>query len=632
MAESTFKLYSKRRRSRALLAQAGLGVLIVVLLFGISYAAVRIIYGQPLLRARAAVSAAPPAQPGEVPAPGPALESQPHAPSVTAAVSVQAWNTETPVERTLDADVTASDARLLAVPENGRVSDDYFRDALFIGDSVTQGFAWYPEYRDWMRVCAYKGVNPQSILQNYVGQRADGTKIEMWDEINVQQDVANIYILLGANALLQQTDDGFLKFYGELLDKLRVRFPDTPIYVQSITPTTQEYGEKKPQLEREHLKLINNAIAKLAVSKGRTWQGATACTCSTAPNTARGWITLPHTPYTARTTRSSPWRTGAHTVSTPANILWRHQFGKQYQAVQSAQQTPPQPDASGAGGSWRAHCGAFVRHFLFVGEDHPRPACVPGARRAAGRGPAIVRKHAACAGKRIYALRRRCAGGGRPAGGSGARAGLEHGSACGAHAGKRRYCQRFPPVGRACQRQAVCAYKSTSPNQVLQNFVGQRPDGSRIEMWDDIKVQSPSNIYVLYGTNALISQSDEAFLKYYSDLLDKLRERFAGVPIYVQSITPTTAEQGVKQPPLENGHIRLINNAIAKLAVSKGLYYLDAQEALADADGNLRGDYVGTYDGIHMNPTGYAAWADYILTHTVYSDYNKQFVTEGPYA
>ena len=34
MAESTFKLYSKRRRSRALLAQAGLGVLIVALLFG----------------------------------------------------------------------------------------------------------------------------------------------------------------------------------------------------------------------------------------------------------------------------------------------------------------------------------------------------------------------------------------------------------------------------------------------------------------------------------------------------------------------------------------------------------------------------------------------------------------------
>ena len=178
----------------------------------------------------------------------------------------------------------------------------------------------------------------------------------------------------------------------------------------------------------------------------------------------------------------------------------------------------------------------------------------------------------------------------------------------------------------------VCAYKSTSPNQVLQNFVGQRPDGSRIEMWDDIKIQNPSNIYVLYGTNALISQSDEAFLKYYGDLLDKLRERFPNVPIYVQSITPTTAAQGAKQPPLENGHIRAVNEAIARMATEKGLYYLNAQEALTDADGNLRADYTGTVDGIHMNPTGYAAWADYLLTHTVYSAYNAQFVTAGPYA
>lgn len=178
---------------------------------------------------------------------------------------------------------------------------------------------------------------------------------------------------------------------------------------------------------------------------------------------------------------------------------------------------------------------------------------------------------------------------------------------------------------------AVCAYKSTSPNQVLQNFVGSRPDGTRIEMWDDINIQTPGNIYLLFGTNALLQQSDEAFLKYYGDLMDKLRERFAGVPIYVQSITPTTAEQGVKQPPLENGHIRAINNEVARLAREKGLYYLDAQEALADSAGNLRADYVGTYDGIHMNPTGYAAWADYILTHTVYSDANAAFVTEGPY-
>ena len=86
----------------------------------------------------------------------------------------------------------------------------------------------------------------------------------------------------------------------------------------------------------------------------------------------------------------------------------------------------------------------------------------------------------------------------------------------------------------------VCAYKSTSPNQVLQNFVGQRPDGSRIEMWDDIKVQSPSNIYVLYGTNALISQSDEAFLKYYSDQMC-IRDRLGPVQQTDASYTQPSA-------------------------------------------------------------------------------------------
>lgn len=178
----------------------------------------------------------------------------------------------------------------------------------------------------------------------------------------------------------------------------------------------------------------------------------------------------------------------------------------------------------------------------------------------------------------------------------------------------------------------VCAYKSTSPNQVLQNYEGQRPDGSRVAMWDDINQQAPDNIYVLYGTNALISQSDEAFLKYYGDLLDRLRERFPTVPIYVQSITPTTAAQGAKQPALENGHIRQVNAAIARMASEKGLYYLNAQEALTDTEGNLRADYTGTVDGIHMNPKGYAEWADYLLTHTVYSKYNAQFLVEGPYA
>ena len=44
-----FKARARRRRNRILLAEAGLAVLIVALLFGISYTMVKMIHGEPVL-------------------------------------------------------------------------------------------------------------------------------------------------------------------------------------------------------------------------------------------------------------------------------------------------------------------------------------------------------------------------------------------------------------------------------------------------------------------------------------------------------------------------------------------------------------------------------------------------------
>lgn len=118
-----YKVHSKRRRNQTLLVQAGLGVLIVALLFGISYSSVKIIHG-------------PACVPGARRAAGRGARHRPKARRLApesvstpsgggaqevggrpeAAAPVQAWNTEVPVERTLESDVTASDSRLLAVP------------------------------------------------------------------------------------------------------------------------------------------------------------------------------------------------------------------------------------------------------------------------------------------------------------------------------------------------------------------------------------------------------------------------------------------------------------------------------------------------------------------------------------
>mgnify|MGYP000585869633 CR=1 FL=1 len=120
-----YKVHSKRRRNQTLLVQAGLGVLIVALLFGISYSSVKIIHGQPVFPVRGAQQDG--GQPSsESTPPAPESVSTPSGGGAQevggrpeAAAPVQAWNTEVPVERTLESDVTASDSRLLAVPEYG---------------------------------------------------------------------------------------------------------------------------------------------------------------------------------------------------------------------------------------------------------------------------------------------------------------------------------------------------------------------------------------------------------------------------------------------------------------------------------------------------------------------------------
>jgi len=260
------------RRTGTIAAQVSLSVLLIALIFCIAHVIVCLLYGESawatVKNLLPPTAAQPPSESDSLPEP-PQEDIAPFPSGQGADIDADAlpeWNVGERIGG-MRSGVADSDARLLAAPANGRVSDDYFRDALFIGDSVTQGFGWYPQYKDWLHVCAYKGVNPQTILQNYIGQRPDGSEIEMWDEINIQQNVANIYILLGANALLQQSDEAFLKYYSDLLDRLRARFPMVPIYVQSLTPTTLERGQRQPGLARDHLLEINNAVAQMAVSK-----------------------------------------------------------------------------------------------------------------------------------------------------------------------------------------------------------------------------------------------------------------------------------------------------------------------------------------------------------------------------
>ncbi len=170
-------------------------------------------------------------------------------------------------------------------------------------------------------------------------------------------------------------------------------------------------------------------------------------------------------------------------------------------------------------------------------------------------------------------------------------------------------------------------FKSIGPREIISNISAQLQNKETVNTWDFISSQTPTSIYIALGTNALISlPDDEGFLKYYGDFLDAVKAQFPTIPIYLNSITPVTADEALRRPAMSNERITGLNNWLALMATEKGIYFLNVSEILTDDTGAMREELSVANDGFHMQPQAYAEWADYITSHTVVSPHNAPYL------
>lgn len=170
----------------------------------------------------------------------------------------------------------------------------------------------------------------------------------------------------------------------------------------------------------------------------------------------------------------------------------------------------------------------------------------------------------------------------------------------------------------------VRGYRSAGPQIIVNNAVvhdyARNVDEAAL---DAVVASQPDFLYVLFGTNALVSQGNEdSFVAYYDKMIEILQQNLPGVAIYIQAI-PGVQETVVQtKPGLDNARIQTINNMLANIALTRGCYFVNIQEALTYPDGSQIDEYQ-TSDGIHMGPAGYAAWTEYLQTHTAWDRRNK---------
>ena len=146
----------------------------------------------------------------------------------------------------------------------GPVDDSYFHNALFIGDSMTDGLYNYGLIRDHTNFFALESVTVYNVFDVVIPYR---TPTEQFDtsllDLLKTRNYGKIYILLGMNELGKPDTTAFRNQYERILKQIRKLQPKAIIYVQGIFHVSGKRSSTDPAFNNRAVIQRNEAICKL---------------------------------------------------------------------------------------------------------------------------------------------------------------------------------------------------------------------------------------------------------------------------------------------------------------------------------------------------------------------------------
>lgn len=161
-----------------------------------------------------------------------------------------------------------SEPRVWSSPRVGKsdpVSDDWFADAAFVGNSLTEGFyAWSGvQYGDAyastsMSVLGVADVDAVTLADGSTGTILEGL---------AQKPYGKIYILLGINEISMAPAD-FRAAYETMLDRIQAIQPDADIYIEGLSPVTKWKSDSSAYFNMDNVRAYNCELFELAFERG----------------------------------------------------------------------------------------------------------------------------------------------------------------------------------------------------------------------------------------------------------------------------------------------------------------------------------------------------------------------------
>lgn len=145
------------------------------------------------------------------------------------------------------------------------MDDTYFKDAVFIGDSRTEGLILNTGFVSKTKSYTHKGLKVDTVFTDKI-INVDGDKKTVIEALQ-QTNFSKVYIMLGINETGWVYSSLFIKKYGELIDTVKQINPNAKIYVQSILPVSDKVSTEHDYLHNDKINEYNSLIQQMTEEK-----------------------------------------------------------------------------------------------------------------------------------------------------------------------------------------------------------------------------------------------------------------------------------------------------------------------------------------------------------------------------
>ncbi len=165
--------------------------------------------------------------------------------------------TTNPPKESKNPEKTQTPIKGVVVPQSEEVSDDYFKGALFIGDSRVEGFSMLSGIKN-AKFYADKGLNIRQMDTREFVKIGD-KKYTVYQALE-QQKFDKIYIKSGVNELGWLNYGAYIEHYENLISHIQKTQPGATIYVMEVIQVTKKKSNSNDVYTKKNIDKMNGML------------------------------------------------------------------------------------------------------------------------------------------------------------------------------------------------------------------------------------------------------------------------------------------------------------------------------------------------------------------------------------